>query len=772
MTRLTVRAGFGYSAVDPDIAWTDITQWVDIATVGVSISRGASDELSQTQTGTMTFTLDNKDGRFTPGRTTSPYWPYMRKRLPIDAKITTLAGVNFVTNPSFETDLADWEAGSVAPASMAVSTTHHRSTGAASMGIGWTNTATGGVVQTTIYGLTIGKVHTASLYVWVPSGGPAVHFTIDGVTSPANVVFDNWTRISAQFTASAASVTLQITTGTTSPVIGDLAWVDDVQVEEGAVATTWDGNAARVHDRFFGAVTSLPFGWKGLQSTVAVTVSDMFAWLSRQPTLRPMLVEEVLQDGPLVYYPLSEPDGSTSAGDLSGFTRPALATTQVGVGGTLQFGQGIGPPSDGLPTPLFTPVSSSVGKYLTTDLMTRLNNPENPGWYIYECWFATGTMGRVIMAWASNDPLAFEESICFLLDATTGHLTVEKYDGGTLATTTVGTPNLADNASHHLLYDELTQVVYVDGVSYALVLNPSSAMHVGRVGGYKDARLWQGTISHVAVYVNTGAGPAVASLTDHYTAGETAFSGENADVRIGRLAGYAGVSVTSVGAFSPVASQGELGSTALSHMRDVERTESGKLFCDRGSASLVIQGRSVRYNPVSSLTLTYADAETDGVGFADDDQKMVNIVVGSRPGGATQRVINQDSIDAYGPYQQELDILKTTDAEVLDAANWTVIRYADPPPEMRQLPVEGYSMPVATYRALLDAEISTVLTVTTLPDEAPSPTSTVSVEGYTETITQAKHLLDFHTSRADTDAVWSLDDPVYSVLGSTTRLAY
>ncbi|MEV3855146.1 hypothetical protein AB0J38_12570 [Streptomyces sp. NPDC050095] len=48
----------------------------------------------------------------------------------------------------------------------------------------------------------------------------------------------------------------------------------------------------------------------------------------------------------------------------------------------------------------------------------------------------------------------------------------------------------------------------------------------------------------------------------------------------------------------------------------------------------------------------------------------------------------------------------------------------------------------------------------------------VTVEGYTETIKHNSHLLQFHTPASSTDSVWVLDDTAYSVLGTTTRLAY
>ncbi|KIX78309.1 hypothetical protein SF23_07430 [Streptomyces sp. MBRL 10] len=65
-----------------------------------------------------------------------------------------------------------------------------------------------------------------------------------------------------------------------------------------------------------------------------------------------------------------------------------------------------------------------------------------------------------------------------------------------------------------------------------------------------------------------------------------------------------------------------------------------------------------------------------------------------------------------------------------------------------------------------------MLEITALPDEAPAPSTTAAVEGYVEYLGLNSHLINFHTSRAQIGAVWGLDDPAYSVLGTTTRLAY
>jgi hypothetical protein len=625
-------------------------------------------------------------------------------------------------------------------------------------------------------------VHTASVYVWVPAGDPAVRLDVDGTTvGAASTLTNQWQRISVTWTATAASHTVRITTNTTSPVLGAEVWMDEAQVEQAAAPSAWSSTPATVHHRFYGMVTSWPMGWDGLQSTVTLTASDVFKLLSRRPSLGPMVVEEVVSDGARVYYPLSEPESSVSAGEQSGSAYPSLSIVQAGVGGTLTFGQGIGPPSDGLSTPVFTPASATAGKYLHVDLgilgLTTdgsTGEPASGGTQMFECWFSTSTTGRTMMAWADNKPAAFEQSTRFGLESGTGKLRIIERFFGTDTAVVVATPNLADGNTHHLVWVEGGAWVYVDGVLYPASSGAYFGIRLLSVGGYKGTELWSGAISHVAAYVAHDGIPSVADIVEHYTAGTTGMAGEDSWERIARLASYTEVpNVLPSGDFSAVASQGLLGSTPMAHMRDVERTEGGKLAPDRASAALLFQSRSVRYNPVPSLSLDYADLETDGVVFAEDDQKLTNLVVATRPGGATQRVQDDDSIAAYGPYQPAVsELLKMTDAEVLDAAHWTVIRYADPQPELRQLPVIASTLGTATYRALLDADISSVLTVTGLPDEAPAATLSVTVEGYTEQISEGVHHLDFHTSRSDTDSVWVLDDPTYSVLDSTTRLAY
>lgn len=142
----------------------------------------------------------------------------------------------------------------------------------------------------------------------------------------------------------------------------------------------------------------------------------------------------------------------------------------------------------------------------------------------------------------------------------------------------------------------------------------------------------------------------------------------------------------------------------------------------------------------------------------------------SRPGGATQIVSEPASVTEFGLYEQQLNVLKTTDNSVADAAAWLVSRYADPQPELREVPIEAATLP--EFLDILDADISNYFTVYDLPAESNAPEMRVTVEGYTETIKENSHLIQFRTSASSRDSVWVLDDPAYSQLGYTTRLAY
>ncbi|MEU0716844.1 carbohydrate binding domain-containing protein [Streptomyces lavendulocolor] len=765
MIRIVAETGFGYAVTTPaaSITWTDITQFVDIASSGISITRGRQDEQAEVQAGTMTLALDNSDGRFTPGRASSPYYPNVRKNTPIRLRVITTAK-NLLVNPGFESGITAWT--SSGTPTRAASATHVHD-GTQAMLITWGAVASQTVTSPVVHGLQIGQRYTYSTYVWVPAGHATVQLSVAGGNlGSANTLFDQFQRISVSWIATATSAQVRVRAVGT-PAAGNQVWVDAGQIEEAAAATAYDSDGAQESARFWGMVNSWPVQWGGLQAKTTITCTDVFKRLARAPELRTMLTEEVMLDEPLAYYPLTEPSDATSAGDLSGTTAGTLSVSAVGSGGELAFSaENAGP--DRLGALTLTPASASNGKFMTADLGQDYETRSRLAYMFHEWWFSTTTVSRVMFGLTSSDN---RYQIVYSLNGS-GQLTIETTEfGDVLLGTSVVTASLADGQQHHVVYDELSQRVWIDGVSYVVSVTLMVGLRHLTLGAFTNSRLWSGTLSHLALYAPDV--PALSSYVGHYTTGTTGHVGESGSARASRIAGYVGATVTATGGtFDGIGSQAALGSSPLSHLQDVERTEGGVLIAARDSSSIVLQSRDIRYNPVSSLSILYADLETAGVEFNDDDQRLVNTVVASRPGGATQLVKDDDSRDAYGPYEQAITLLKTSDAEVVDAAQWLVNRYADPPPEMRQMPVEASTLGTTTYRALLTADVSSVFTVTSLPGEAPSSSTTVTVEGYTESIRHAQHHLNFHVSRTDSTTVWVLNDPTYSVLDQTTRLAY
>ncbi|MFJ5150831.1 LamG-like jellyroll fold domain-containing protein [Streptomyces sp. NPDC088353] len=811
---LLVEMGWGGLVQYPEtITWTDISQYVSTAR-GVSISRGAADELSETQPGTAVLTLDNADGRFTPGNSSSPYYPFVRRNAPIRiavAHVPTRSGAAPYPLAQLGDDFDDDRVDPVL----------------------WPNsyggvTERGGVVRIPVS--TAGDAGLQSVRQWTLKGSrlTAKLVTVPKAGGSSNVAASMWvnsttagTRIGWRYDAltgllAASNQTAYFdgtpTTLTYSPIdhawlrvretagtvywetsrdgfgwtvrrtLTAPAWVSSQThaVEFPATRTggtndfiEWDLVGAIVKPRFWGMVNEFPIEWEGLSSRVTVTCTDLFKRLNRLPVLRSMAAEEVLASGPLAFYPLTEPSDSTSAGDLSGIGAGSLTIQQAGTGGTLTMAAAPGPPATEDQVPLFTPSSATAGKWLQANMGDDVQQQLNGGRPVLECWFQTTTAGRAIMALASPDL----QYVHVLSLSGSGQLQIEWTDtGGTLSTAPIPfTSGLADGQWHHVVFGQYSKFVFLDG---ALAMTGVSVPYgtdqrTLHIGGYRGTRLWSGSIAYVALY---GVAQAAESrLASHYRAGATGYAGESAAERIQRLARYAGVDSVTIlgGTFDPIASQASGGTQVVARMREVESTESAKLYAERDYFGLAFQSRDLRYNPDPSsevFTVTYADLEP-GTSIADDDQKMVNSLQASRPGGATQRVTAPSSITAFGLYEpQSLDILKTNDNSVLDAAYWVVSRYANPGPELREVAIEAYTMP--NYLDILDADISSYFTVYGLPSQAPASSMRVTVEGYTETIRERSHVIQFHTSASFNDSVWVLDDPVYSRLDSTSRLAY
>nr|WP_202534088.1 LamG-like jellyroll fold domain-containing protein [Streptomyces sp. SID3212] len=820
-----MEVGWGGLISDPSsITWTDISQRVHMPSL-VDISRGAADEKAETQVATMTAVLDNEDGALTPGNATSVWYPFVRRNTPVRFAVTTTTARTGAAPWPLVQLADDFDNGSVDAALWPNSYGGAVEVGgraripltpgvpaAYQSARSWVLTGSQFSIKIAALPAVNGSsAASASVMVTGTTAGTRVGFTYSPVAATLRLVsevgyFDAgateltgsglgnlWLRIREDSGSLYWETSDDGYTWTVRRTLATPAWVTAQQVAVELVATRTGGAPDyveydlanhRVHSRFWGVLNDLPVRWAGLESKVYISASDQLKPINKLPVLKSCLAEEIRTSDTLTgiysflsaYYPLTEPSGAFSAGDLSGRGAAAIAQTQVSTGGTLDFGTD-GLAAGGDTSVTFTPASTSAGKYLTGDLGGGFQSDSNvtdehtsltP---VVEFWFKSTTVSRAILG--LYEP-GLDHQIVFALNAS-GVLTIESTEtGDALSVVTTGSGVLTNGQWHHVVHDNSNKTVWIDGFQVGGTLSiPTMINHrILHVGGYRGARLFSGQIAHVAIHHGTG--PAALVYSDHWTAGTTAFGGEPADERIERLARYAGVdSVTIFGTtHDAIAAQGEGGTGALARMREVETTESGRLYAERDYFGLAYQSRDVRYNPDPSgevFVIDHADLDTNDLELTDDDQKLINSVEASSPGGATQRVTAPESIAAFGEYPQQLTLLKVTDNSVLDAAYWTISRYADPLPELREVPIQAYTLPF--YADILDADISSYFTVYNLPPQT-APEARVVVEGYTEKIGEQSHLITFRTSAAARDSVWVLEDPVYGVLDQTTRLAY
>ncbi|MGW6652490.1 hypothetical protein AMK23_26350 [Streptomyces sp. CB02130] len=815
-----VEAGWGGVVQMPwSITWTDITDRVDMIQ-GISVNRGASDELSETQPGTMSLTLDNQDGVMTPGNPASPFFPFVRRNCPIrysQAVMPTRAGAGpwpaAQLGDDFDDGVVDpvlwpgsyggvsevggkariplvpgssasyqsareWTlAGSQIAVKVAKLPTANGSSAAAARFM--VNSTTSGTRVGFTYNALTGTLRCVSEVAF--SDGAGVTLTYSGIDHLWLRLRETSGTLVWETSGDGWDWTVRRSLATPAWVTSQQVVVDFPASRTGGTAdyAEWDLLGAVVRPRFWGVVNEWPVTWNGLQSSVSIGATDLFKWLNKQPPLRSMLGMEVLTRDTLsgiyswlaAYYPLSEEAGASAAGDIAARSAPGpLTVTQVGVGGTLEFGTD-GVPETGESGVTMTPASATAGPYLVADVGPQIASDSGFWSPHFQVWFKTSTVGRAILG--IHDP-TLDHQLVFALNGS-GVLTVESTDDGSaVSTVTTTSGNLANGVWHHLVFDQAHKRVYIDGsaVGGVLAVKGAADYRTLYVGGYRGARLFSGQIAHVSMHLATGPlGP----LYSQIYGAMTGFSPEAADWRVQRLARYAGLSsVTVLGStHDQMAPQGPSGSSVVARLREVESTESGKLYAERDYFGIAYQSRDLRYNPDTSseaFTIAYADLETSSVELADDDQKLINQVQASRPGGATQIVQAAQSVLAFGPYEQQLNLLKTSDNSMLDAAYWLVSRYANPSPELREVPIEAATMP--QYLDILDADISSFFTVYDLPPQAPAAELRVTVEGYTETVKEGSHLIQFRTSASYTDSVWVLGDPVYGVLDSTTRLAY
>lgn len=540
---------------------------------------------------------------------------------------------------------------------------------------------------------------------------------------------------------------------------------------------------------FTGYIDEWPVTWADASATVAdvrISASSRTASLGRARTLPSIVEIEYLADSPMAYFPLGEETGSSNAGNVSTSVQPQMAVTPFG-GGTssnISFGNATGPATDGLTAALFTRVSASAGAYLLMTSPAVMIDPlaTSTGSVLIEGFFSSSQTQEMGIIQADQVGFFPGQTGYFLGTNASGKLIGVNWLVGAPLYTLTSAATVTDGNIHHVALRETYAGVntvgdlFLDGTKVATTSvggdwRNSVARLLGGGGVFNSA--FAGTLAHVSLSWSATA-ISDSRVQQHALSGLTGFSGESSDARIERLAGYAGIPsgeiATEAGLSTSIAAQDTTGQVPIALMQDVAQTEGGVLF-DAGDGQLTFHARSHRYNAAVALTLRGSDLQAS-LEPRLDDQDLANDVTASRSGGVSVRVVDSASIDEYGTYKQDLSLLTTSDNEVFDAATWRLFVNSTPQVTVPVAETELANASSAQKTAVLAREIGDRITLSTLPSQAPASSMDFFVEGIVHTIYADSHRVVFNLSNATQSGVWQLDSSTYSLLGTSTRLAY
>jgi hypothetical protein len=561
------------------------------------------------------------------------------------------------------------------------------------------------------------------------------------------------------------------------------------------VSAVWVlGGGGTTYRRFTGYIDDWGLEWPDPgagMSTVTISASSRQARLGRDAGFNNSYGQNVLTDAPYMYYPLGDASGATSAANASGVTTTPASVVQVGSGGTLTFGDGVGPAYDGLSAAVYDRAGEDDGKLLRAFFGEQITTSAT-GHLAIEAWVVTTTSTGTILSLGSKGSH-------LNLYVTLGDIEADYNEDDSILTGMFEalSPLITDGLLHHvvvtlepsggsilgrLYYDGVqvdTQAAMLTLAQFDALTADGGALRIGSnpAGSANGVFMYEGTVAHAAVYTTE---LTAARIAAHYEAGATGYEGESSDERIDRYAEWSGIPTaevsTETGVTTSMTSVDTTNLAPITAMQDTADTEGGIVF-DAGDGTLTFHARSHRHDTTTSITLSATTQQVQtGLQPKLDDQGLVNDLTVAKPDGSAQvRVVNQDSVDEVGIYADSREVASTVDAEVEQYANWTVGQYGEPNVRIPNVSVQLMGLASATITSLLALELGDRITLSGLPTQAPASSMDFFIEGYSESIRVAADgeswLMTFNLSPAELFDVWVLEDAVYGAY-DTYPLSY
>lgn len=761
-TKVEVAFNAGVRTPKASRTWTDVSDYVEFHR-GIGITGGRADERSTCDANTASIVVDNSDGRFTPGLASSPYYPNVKIGRPI--RVTAIyppepaANLLSAANANFESGVGGWTGtGTVAP-TLSVDTVTKRYD-SQSLKITWNGGGALPQAQVSTASLTASVTYTWAVWVYVPTGAPDVRLIASTSTGSLSAVKDTWHRLSLTFTQGASTtVTVGIrSSGTPSSTV---CYADGGMLVYGSDVGDFNTLPPTTYIRFEGYVDEWPNEW-GEQvdsyATTAITASSRLARLGASTKLRSVVEQTVIALGPVSYYPLGEPEGSTSASDVSGNGADPLVVT--GTGAAVNFAAATGLSTDGLQSPTMT------GKK-----------------YLKDSYSASSSLGVTLSIFFRNGDYTADvadevfSAIGVQLSIDSGGTVIAFPKTATATATAAGA--MPDNNWHHVAVRlnaaGSTITAWVDGVQVATASptahTPSgTAVIVGNNDNMAVASAF--AVAHAAVF---NYALADADITAIAAAGLTGLTGTADDV-LATLATYAGVASAETDfdatAVTSIAHVNPAGQTNLEPMRKVEETEGGVLF-DARDNTLTYVSRNARYTATSALSASMLTHDVEGnVTPRYDRSTLVNDATATLVNGSSYRVLDASSIDDYDPAESTIDLASNDPIEAAGAAGWRVSTYAQPTTRIPNLTLNLLNLTPTQIAAALSLDVGSLTTVADWPTQAASSSLSLFVEGYVDAIDLESYSLTLNVSPSDPWLNTLVLDSASRGLLDTYRLAY
>lgn len=824
---LTTQVAFNVgppSGVTP--VWTDISSRVQ----DIQTSRGRQYELDQVQAGTATMTILDSDEAVNPANPSSPYagsvLPYRRIisqcLWPPTAALAGGPNMLSLMDPGFEAaavgglpagdlnwNLAGTPAVSTAQAWQG---THSVSwpvqSGSGLQGLRWKLYCTPGVQYTFSCYVFLTASYTVQLGVDTSLVDPPASFIATGTGTSTTGA---WARITLTWTATQPRINLWVYAP--APAANGTVYVDGLQQEMGASATTWSTAGPVLYPLFAGYVERWPSVWdfQGTYGKAEITCVDNLAVLAQQ-AIHGEVANQILNYAPAYYWPLWEGQGASSFAEASGNGGPplGLCVSKYGAGSGINAGQSSAITGDpGGSSVQFFPdqatgnAGTALGAGRSANRTVGINAvPATPGtaWGLtLSAWVHTDVTGG---SWthAGDIVLVFDTTTASQLQLPLGFFvqndgTVQSSmgyavsGGGSAALTVQTTAKVNDGNWHNLLVtlsqgiSNTTLTIYIDGTSSATStvttaslggIIPASATSV-MVGGENDTgrvnQMFQGEIAHVAMWNSVLSSSQISTLS---SAGG-GFWGESSGTRVTRLANiyYTLPSFADVGASTMGFSVCQNGQFALDALNDVQISEQGFLFVDAGG-TLRFKSRTSRFLATTSQW-TFGEQEVPyepDINYSLDPSQVYNDVEVTRNGGIVQHVTDPTSIAANFDRQLTQTISIAYDSETIDHANYLLWRYKTPVERLGGLSVNAAGNPSA-FPTILGAELNQRITV-----KRRTPIFTMSHDFFLEKL---DHSIDFgagqwtvgiQASPVDRQQVWIIGDPVFGQLDVSAVIAF